>query len=113
MAVNVMVSVITFCLIAFFYYIGYKNEQIYGRKVEEMNVQVVKALATAIDAKDKYTNGHSTRVAEYSKMIAARSGYSKAEQDEIYMMALLHDVGKIGVLDDNSRHPNSQIKNSR
>ena len=99
MAVNVMVSVITFCLIAFFYYIGYKNEQIYGRKVEEMNVQVVRALATAIDAKDKYTNGHSTRVAEYSKMIAARSGYSKAEQDEIYMMALLHDVGKIGVPD--------------
>ena len=99
MAVNVMVSVITFCLIAFFYYVGYKNEQIYGRKVEEMNVQTVKALATAIDAKDKYTNGHSTRVAEYSKMIAARSGYSKAEQDEIYMMALLHDVGKIGVPD--------------
>ena len=99
MAVNVMVSVITFCLIAFFYYIGYKNEQIYGRKVEEMNVQVVRALATAIDAKDKYTNGHSTRVAEYSKMIAARAGYSKAEQDEIYMMALLHDVGKIGVPD--------------
>ena len=100
MAVNVMVSVITFCLIAFFYYIGYKNEQIYGRKVEEMNVQTVKALATAIDAKDKYTNGHSTRVAEYSKMIAARSGYSKAEQDEIYIMALLHDVGKIGVPDN-------------
>ncbi|MBO4278239.1 MAG: HD domain-containing protein [Spirochaetales bacterium] len=99
MAVNVMVSVITFCLIAFFYYIGYKNEQIYGRKVEEMNIQVVKALATSIDAKDKYTNGHSTRVAEYSRMIAARSGFSKPEQDEIYMMALLHDVGKIGVPD--------------
>ena len=99
MAVNVMVSVITFCLIAFFYYIGYKNEQIYGRKVEEMNVQMVRALASAIDAKDKYINGHSTRVAEYSRMIAARAGYPKPEQDEIYMMALLHDVGKIGVPD--------------
>ncbi len=99
LALNIMVSVITFCLIWFFFYIGYKNEQISGHKVEEMNIQVVKALATAIDAKDNYTNGHSTRVAEYSKMIAARSGYSKIEQDELYMTALLHDVGKIGIPD--------------
>jgi HD-GYP domain-containing protein (c-di-GMP phosphodiesterase class II) len=65
-----------------------------------MNVQVVTALAAAIDAKDNYTNGHSSRVAEYAKMIAARSGYSQAEQDEIYLMGLLHDVGKIGVPDE-------------
>ena len=99
LAVNVMVSIITFCLIAFFYYIGYMNEQLSGRKVEEMNIQMVTALATAIDAKDKYTNGHSSRVAEYTRMIAARAGYSKDDQDEIYMMGLLHDVGKIGVPD--------------
>ena len=100
LAVNIMVSLITFFLISFFYYIGYKNEQISGKKVEEMNVQVVTALAAAIDAKDNYTNGHSSRVAEYAKMIAARSGYSQAEQDEIYLMGLLHDVGKIGVPDE-------------
>ncbi len=100
LAVNIMVSLITFCLIAFFYYIGYRNEQISSRKVEEMNIQVVSALAAAIDAKDNYTNGHSSRVAEYSRMIAARSGYSKPEQDEIYLMGLLHDVGKIGVPDE-------------
>lgn len=58
------------------------------------------SLATAIDAKDTYTNGHSSRVAEYSRMIAARLGYSKSKQDEIYMMGLLHDVGKIGVPDE-------------
>lgn len=100
LVVNIMVSLITFCLITFFYYIGYKNEQFYGNRVEELNLQVVGALAAAIDAKDNYTNGHSSRVAEYAKMIAARSGYSKAEQDEIYMMGLLHDVGKIGVPDE-------------
>jgi HD-GYP domain-containing protein (c-di-GMP phosphodiesterase class II) len=98
--VNIAVSLVTFCLITFFYYIGYKNEQIYGRKVEEMNIQVVSALAAAIDAKDNYTNGHSSRVAEYARMIAARSGYTGEEQDEIYMMGLLHDVGKIGVPDE-------------
>ena len=100
LAVNIMVSLITFCLISLFYYIGYKSEQIYGKKVEEMNIQVVSALAAAIDAKDNYTNGHSSRVAEYARMIAARSGCSKSEQDEIYMMGLLHDVGKIGVPDE-------------
>ena len=99
LAVNTMVSLVTFCLIAFFYYLGYKNEQIYGRKVEEMNLQVVSALATAIDAKDQYTNGHSTRVAEYARRIAARAGCSVSEQEDIYMMGLLHDVGKIGVPD--------------
>ncbi|MCR5109280.1 MAG: HD-GYP domain-containing protein [Lachnospiraceae bacterium] len=100
LAISITVSLITFCLISFFYYIGYKNEQLYGKKVEEMNLQVVSALASAIDAKDTYTNGHSSRVAKYSKMIAERAGYSKSEQDEIYMMGLLHDVGKIGVPDE-------------
>ena len=99
LAINVIITLITFGLIAFFYYIGYKNEQIYGKKVEEMNIQVVTALAQAIDAKDNYTNGHSTRVAEYAKMIAREAGYSKYDQDEIYMAGLLHDVGKIGIPD--------------
>ena len=98
--VNIAVSLITFCLISFFYYIGYRNEQISSKKVEEMNIQVVTALAAAIDAKDNYTNGHSSRVAEYARMIAARSGFSKSEQNEIYLMGLLHDVGKIGIPDE-------------
>lgn len=97
---KIMVSIIIGCLIIFFYYLGFKNEQIYGRKVEKLNLQVVRALAAAIDAKDKYTKGHSSRVAYYSKMIASRAGLSEAEQDDIYMMGLLHDVGKIGVPDD-------------
>ena len=61
---------------------------------------VVESLATAIDAKDKYTNGHSTRVAEYAKEIAKRAGYSEGMQEEIYIMGLLHDVGKIGIPDE-------------
>ena len=66
---------------------------------ESLCLHVVKALAEAIDAKDTYTNGHSGRVAKYSREIARRYGYSSKQQHDIYMMGLLHDVGKIGVPD--------------
>ena len=62
-------------------------------------LHIVSSLAAAIDAKDKYTNGHSSRVAEYSREMARRFGYSEEKMREIYMMGLLHDVGKIGVPD--------------
>ena len=61
--------------------------------------QTAEALANAIDAKDKYTHGHSTRVAEYSKKIAILAGYDEKICDEVYFAALLHDVGKIGIPD--------------
>lgn len=66
---------------------------------EKLFMHVVHSLADAIDAKDTYTNGHSGRVAKYSKEIARRYGYSEKAQSDIYMMGLLHDVGKIGVPD--------------
>lgn len=105
LAVNIMIFLVAFLLISFFYYLGYKNERDFSHKVEAMNLQVVTALAAAIDAKDPYTNGHSSRVAKYSKMIARRAGYSETRQDEIYMMGLLHDVGKIGVPDEVLNYP--------
>jgi HD superfamily phosphohydrolase YqeK len=71
-----------------------KKEQ---RNVKLMISQTVEALAEAIDAKDRYTNGHSRRVALYSKMIAEKAGKDKETCDEIYIIGLLHDVGKIGI----------------
>lgn len=70
------------------------------RQVERLSEEIMKTLANTIDAKDKYTNGHSVRVAVYSKEIAKRAGKSKKEQKDIYQMALLHDIGKIGVPDN-------------
>lgn len=67
---------------------------------ERLFIHVVRSLAEAIEAKDTYTNGHSDRVAEYSREIAKRYGYSKKAQSDIYMMGILHDVGKIGVPDE-------------
>ncbi|MCR4793405.1 MAG: response regulator [Lachnospiraceae bacterium] len=70
-----------------------------SRENKNLFIHVVQALAEAIDAKDKYTNGHSGRVAKYTKEIARRYGYRDKRLDDVYMIALLHDVGKIGVPD--------------
>ena len=66
---------------------------------EKLLLELTQALATTIDAKDKYTSGHSRRVAEYSKMLAAALGKDEKEQQEVYLFALLHDIGKIGIPD--------------
>ncbi len=65
--------------------------------VERMSLQMVQALANTIDAKDSYTNGHSTRVAKYAVMIAKRMGYSGDKLEQLQYAALLHDIGKIGI----------------
>ena len=70
-----------------------------SKRERERLIHVVASLADAIDAKDAYTNGHSRRVAEYSREIARRFGYDENAQSKVYMMGLLHDVGKIGVPD--------------
>jgi len=74
-----------------------KKEQ---KDIQVLLEQTTEALATAIDVKDPYTHGHSTRVAEYSRKIAEQAGKTEEECDEIYFAALLHDVGKILVPTD-------------
>ena len=73
-----------------------KEEQ---EAMQQLFEQTAMALAGAIDAKDKYTHGHSRRVAEYSQRIAEYAGKSHEEVQDIYYSALLHDAGKIGVPD--------------
>ena len=66
-------------------------------EVKTLSVEVMEALAHTIDAKDEYTRGHSVRVAKYARMLAERLGLSSTECENVYYMALLHDIGKIGV----------------
>ena len=67
------------------------------RENKALFLQTISCLAAVIEANDVYTKGHSMRVAQYARNLAKRMGYSEAKQDEVYMISILHDVGRIGI----------------
>lgn len=67
--------------------------------LKDSYVKTIRTLATAVEAKDSYTEGHSTRVARYSTLIATQLGLEQKEIEEIYISGILHDIGKIGIDD--------------
>ena len=77
------------------------------RETEEFLDQVIGSFAKAIDLKDHYTRGHSARVAQYSRQLAEAMGWSRERVDNLYRVALLHDVGKVVIPDEilNKRGP--------
>lgn len=78
-----------------------KTKKIKEQKEEYVNIvnESFLTFANMIDAKDPYTKGHSQRVAVYSKEIARRMGLSEEDQQHLFYVALLHDIGKIGTAD--------------
>ena len=70
-------------------------------KKNEQNRQFInemtQAFAKTIDMKDKYTNGHSERVAEYTAMLTKELGYDEETIEKYRNIALLHDIGKISI----------------
>jgi len=70
-----------------------------ARANRELFIGSIRAFAAAIDAKDPYTRGHSERVASMSRTIARHLSLSEEDRQKIWIAALLHDVGKIGVED--------------
>jgi HD-GYP domain-containing protein (c-di-GMP phosphodiesterase class II) len=71
----------------------------------ELFVGTVKALAAAIDGKDRYTRGHSERVSRVSVAIGQRLGLSEEELETLRISALLHDIGKIAIDDSILKKP--------
>jgi len=61
--------------------------------------KVLYALVGLIEERDTYTGGHSSRVAQYSFLIAQQMGFSKKECENIYEAGMLHDIGKIAIPD--------------
>lgn len=72
------------------------NAKLY-EDLEASYLSAVRALANSIDAKDTYTMGHSERVAKYSMEIGKLMNLSDIDMKNLYIGALLHDIGKIGI----------------
>ncbi len=73
----------------------------------ELFVGTVKALAAAIDGKDKYTRGHSERVSRFSVAIGRKLGMNSEELETLRISSLLHDVGKIAIDDAILKKPSA------
>jgi putative nucleotidyltransferase with HDIG domain len=74
------------------------NRDLYRQQAEFM-ASMVRALTSAIDAKDPYTCGHSDRVARVAVALATDLGCDRKQLETIYLSGLLHDIGKIGIND--------------
>ena len=85
--------------------ISLENAKLFARQRELLEEQrivfdsFISTLAASIDARDKITAGHSTRVRMYSTLIAEQFGVQKEELEIIQKAAALHDIGKIGIRD--------------
>jgi putative nucleotidyltransferase with HDIG domain len=68
-----------------------------NERLERANLSFATALVATLDARDRYTAGHSAAVAIYSRDIAKRMGLSDAQQQLVHLCGLVHDIGKIGL----------------
>jgi putative nucleotidyltransferase with HDIG domain len=92
--------------------IAIENARLF-RSLEEIYIGVITALASAIDARDPYTHGHSARVTEFSVRIAENMGLSEEEKDIIRYASLLHDIGKIGIKERILKKPDKLTEEER
>ncbi|RCK78672.1 MAG: hypothetical protein OZSIB_1199 [Candidatus Ozemobacter sibiricus] len=80
------------------------NARLY-ENIQKVYLATIEVLATAIDAKDPYTQGHSRRVTQYSVAVAEELNMDRKELENVRYAGLLHDVGKIGIKDSIIRKP--------
>lgn len=69
-------------------------------QVEQLTFEIISTIASMIEARDSYTKGHSVRVAEYSALLAKRLGWGEENVQNLKYVALLHDIGKVGIPDN-------------
>ena len=100
----ILIVLLSFILVVLFVILYFRRKTaVLLRKQKENKTfidDLTKLCARFVDMKDKYTNGHSFRVAKYTSMFAKKLGKSQEEVDEIYNIALLHDIGKISIPDN-------------
>lgn len=69
------------------------------QNLQDLFVGTVEALASAVDARDPYTERHSARVGTYAVAIGRNLGFSEERLTRLHIASLLHDIGKIGIRD--------------
>jgi putative nucleotidyltransferase with HDIG domain len=78
--------------------IAIHNAQLFAQ-LDKLYIDAIRALITAIEAKDHYTRGHSEQVTGYAIAVADKLGLSRDEKELLKTSGLLHDIGKIGIDD--------------
>lgn len=77
-----------------------QEHETHKKQLVDFTNSIIDAFSVCIDGKDSYTNGHSLRVAKYTKMLAQKLGEDEETAQKFYNIALLHDIGKIGIPDE-------------
>ena len=95
----ILVFILALILVAVKVYIEYRTRKFIKKANEQKELirEMVEAFAKMIDMKDRYTNGHSTRVAQYTALLSKELGFDEDTTEKYYNIALLHDIGKIGI----------------
>jgi polar amino acid transport system substrate-binding protein len=68
-----------------------------NQEKQQLLISTIRSLVSALEAKDKYTEGHSRRVAENASMMAQMLSFSSFDIEELHLAGLFHDIGKIGI----------------
>ena len=112
----IMMFIVMLLLVAITYIfsnIRYEMAQKRQQLFKQFTDQTLMVFSKIIDAKDPYTHGHSFRVAQYSLELAKRINLSSEAQEELYYIALLHDIGKVGIPDHILNKPGSLTPEER
>ena len=98
--IAILIAIALICLLVVLY-VKRKTRKLLEKEEEQKTFinEMTEAFAKTIDMKDSYTNGHSFRVAKYTTMLAEELGCSEEDVEKYHNIALLHDIGKIGVDD--------------
>lgn len=101
-----VVFLIIYMIFCIYMFRGYRVADETAALLEQKNrdkrllTEVIESFAKVIDLKDSYTQGHSQRVAKYTAMLATELGCDEDTVDMYYNIALMHDIGKIGIPDE-------------
>ena len=76
-----------------------------NQRLERANLSFATALVATLDARDRYTAGHSAAVAIYARDIAERMGLRETDRQLAHLCGLVHDIGKIGLAPGSLRNP--------